>query len=226
MNDAEPFILPKALLFDMDGTLTRPLLDFARIRAEIGVPPGRPILEFIAHMDEPLRSNAQAILDHHEEIAAEQSTLNEGAIALLDWARRRQIGTALITRNSRQSVQTVLRLHRLRLDMIISREDGPIKPDPRPLLMACDRLGAGYDDAWMIGDGSHDIEAANAARLTPRALRGTRWGDGSHDIEAANAAGIRSVWISHRQSRGFAAHPWKTAEGLLEVMSWLESFDD
>jgi FMN phosphatase YigB (HAD superfamily) len=67
--------------------------------------------------------------------------------------------------------------------------------------MACDRLGAGYDDAWMIGDGSHDIEAANAA-------------------------GIRSVWISHRQSRGFAAHPWKTAEGLLEVMSWLESFDD
>ena len=34
---------PRAAIFDMDGTLTRPCLDFSRIREEIGV--SRPILE-------------------------------------------------------------------------------------------------------------------------------------------------------------------------------------
>jgi len=34
----------EAIIFDMDGTLTVPVLDFDRIRSEIGLPAG-PILE-------------------------------------------------------------------------------------------------------------------------------------------------------------------------------------
>jgi HAD superfamily hydrolase (TIGR01509 family) len=198
MNESEQLIRPRALLFDMDGTLTRPLLDFARIRADIGIAPGRPILESIAEMNEPRRSQATAILEQHEETAARQSTLNDGAIEILDWAREQHIGTALITRNSRQSVATVLTRHGLRLDCVIAREDGPIKPDPRPLLIACDRLGVDRQAAWMIGDGLHDIAAANAAQ-------------------------IRSVWISHRAERLFAAVPWKSTSDLIELMVLLDS---
>ena len=40
----DPIRLPRAMLFDMDGTLTRPLLDFPRIKAEMGIGE-RPILD-------------------------------------------------------------------------------------------------------------------------------------------------------------------------------------
>jgi len=198
MGESQQLIRPRALLLDMDGTLTRPLLDFARIRADIGIAPGRPILETIADMDTPRRLEATAILERHEETAARESTLNDGAIEILAWARQRQIGTALITRNSRQSVTTVLFRHGLRLNCVLAREDGPIKPDPQPLLTACDRLGVMPKTAWMIGDGLHDIEAANAAQ-------------------------IRSVWISHRSERSFAATPWKSVSDLIELMAMLNS---
>jgi phosphoglycolate phosphatase-like HAD superfamily hydrolase len=100
--------------------------------------------------------------------------------------------TALITRNSRLSAQTVFRLHQLSMDVIITREDGPFKPSPIPLELACSRLNVKHDEVWMVGDGQHDIEAANAA-------------------------GIRSVWISHGKPRTFDAEPWLTVAGLPEL---------
>ena len=39
--------LPRALLFDMDGTLTEPVIDFAALKAEMGIG-RRPILEAMA----------------------------------------------------------------------------------------------------------------------------------------------------------------------------------
>jgi len=51
--------LPRAVLFDMDGTLTRPMLDFPRIKAEMGIGT-RPILEALAEMDEAARRAAEA----------------------------------------------------------------------------------------------------------------------------------------------------------------------
>ena len=44
-----PTVPPKAILFDMDGTLTAPMLDFPRIKAEMGIGE-RPILEALAEL--------------------------------------------------------------------------------------------------------------------------------------------------------------------------------
>ena len=44
-------ILPAAMLFDMDGTLTVPYFDFDAIRREVGVG-NQPILEAVEKMDE------------------------------------------------------------------------------------------------------------------------------------------------------------------------------
>ncbi|MBV8780079.1 MAG: HAD family hydrolase, partial [Phycisphaerae bacterium] len=41
---------PRALLFDMDGTLTEPLLDFAAIKSEMGIT-HHSILEALEAMD-------------------------------------------------------------------------------------------------------------------------------------------------------------------------------
>ena len=41
--------VPRAVLFDMDGTLTEPMLDFPRSKAEMGIGQ-RPILEALAEV--------------------------------------------------------------------------------------------------------------------------------------------------------------------------------
>jgi HAD superfamily hydrolase (TIGR01509 family) len=192
-----PKDLPRAVLFDMDGTLTEPMLDFPRIKAEMGIGTG-PILESLAQLDESRRTFAEAILLGHEKIAAEQSRLNVGCRELLDWLRSREIPMALITRNSRISAATVTARHGLCFDALITREDGPFKPDPYSLALACDRLGVKHDEAWMVGDGQYDVEAAIAA-------------------------GIRAVWISHGKPRQFSAEPWLTVANLPELIELLRA---
>src|SRR4051812_30802653 len=146
----EPIQCPRAILFDMDGTLTEPMLDFPRIKAEMGIGQ-RPILEALAEMDEQERQRAQTVLARHEEEAAARSTLNSGCRELLDDLASRKILTALITRNSRVSVQTVLGRHRLQIAVLVAREDAPPKPSPEPLRAACRRLGVKESEAWMVG---------------------------------------------------------------------------
>jgi HAD superfamily hydrolase (TIGR01509 family) len=190
-------ILPRAILFDMDGTLTEPMLDFPRIKAEMGIGSG-PILESLAQLDESRRTLAEDVLLKHEKTAAEQSRLNTGCRDLLAWLKSRQIPMALITRNSRISVSTVTALHGLTFDALITREDGPFKPDPFSLTLACGRLGVRPDEAWMVGDGQYDVEAANAAK-------------------------IRAVWISHGKPRHFSAEPWLTVANLPELTKLLQA---
>src|SRR4051794_32597580 len=111
---------PRALLFDMDGTLTEPMLDFEAIKQEMGIA-GKPILETLATLTCEARAAAEAVLHRHEERAATESTLNPGCADLLDWVRRQRIETALITRNSWLSVDRVLSRHGLTFDVLITR---------------------------------------------------------------------------------------------------------
>ena len=165
MRDS-PLILPRAILFDMDGTLTEPMLNFPRIKAEMGIGPG-PILESLAELDESRRRHAEAVLLRHEQIAAENSRLNIGCRELLAWLAAEGIAMALVTQNSRLSADTVTARHGLEIDLLITREDGPFKPSPFPLALACERLGIRCDETWMVGDGQYDVEAAIAAKIAP-----------------------------------------------------------
>jgi HAD superfamily hydrolase (TIGR01549 family) len=201
MKAADPLIFPqaifpRAILFDMDGTLTQPLLDFDLIRRDIGIG-NSPILESIAKMTADDKIIAERILHGHEQRAAEASTLNPGCRELLVWLAQAGVATALVTRNTRQSVDTVFRRHGLHFDICITREDGKFKPDPAPLFLACEKIGVKPADAWMVGDGYHDIEAGVAAR-------------------------IRTVWVSHGGPRTFAAEPAHVVNDLLELRTFLE----
>jgi HAD superfamily hydrolase (TIGR01549 family) len=176
------------------------MLDFPLIKVEMGIGPG-PILESLAQLTGDRRARAEAVLHHHEKIAAENSTLNEGCLDLLRWISSNGISTALITRNSVISASTVFARHRIQMDVVITREDCAFKPSPIPLDLACERLGAAKEQTWMVGDGQHDIESANAA-------------------------GVRCVWISHRKSRAFAALSWKTVADLCELADILRELPE
>src|SRR5258706_16171161 len=128
--------LPKAILFDMDGTITEPMLDFPTIKREMGIG-DRPILEALAEMSAEEKQRAQTVLQRHEEQAAANSDLNAGCREGLAWLHQHQIRVAVITRNSRASAKTVCQKHGLKFEVLIPREDGRFKPDPSPLLEAC-----------------------------------------------------------------------------------------
>src|SRR6266508_4380578 len=98
-NQAERVKRPAALLLDMDGTITEPMLDFPLIKAEMGIG-DRPILEALAELNGAEREAAEEVLLRHEAQAAAESKLNPGCAELLDWAREHGVRTALITRNS------------------------------------------------------------------------------------------------------------------------------
>lgn len=151
-----------AVIFDMDGTLTRAVLDFDQIRAEIGIV-GETILEALAKMDADARRRADEIVARHERDAATGSELQPFAKECLRALRNAGIPVALMTRNSRKSVETVLARHNLVFDHIRTREDGPFKPSPEPVHDICQLLGVPPQNAWVVGDFRYDLECGRAA---------------------------------------------------------------
>ena len=67
-----------AIIFDLDGTLTRPILDFDAIRREIGIEKG-PVWESILQMSPKTRKAAEEILLRHEMDAANNCVLQPNA---------------------------------------------------------------------------------------------------------------------------------------------------
>ena len=152
-----------AVIFDMDGTIIESLIDFAAIRAELGVPPTQGILEAIDAMPPQRRDEAHRKLLQHELEAARRADLIPHAAGTLETIRRAGLKTALLTRNAREAMEMVLRRFNLHFDLAWSREDGPIKPEPVGVLRACRALGVRPKRAACVGDFHYDIIAANAA---------------------------------------------------------------
>ena len=151
-----------AIIFDLDGTLTKPYLDFDAIRREIGIEQG-PILEAIAKMDAGARRDAEVILLRHEWEAAENAALYDGAVETVAECRAKGHGVAILTRNARVAVDYLLAEHGFVFDAIRTREDGAVKPSAEPVLSICRELQADPVQSWMVGDYLFDILSGKAA---------------------------------------------------------------
>ncbi len=150
-----------AVIFDLDGTLTRPYLDFDAIRAEIGIASG-PILEAISGMTPADRSRADAILLRHEWEAAHHGQLHENAVEVVAQIRECH-RVALLTRNTRPIVDYILTTHGFQFDAIRTREDGAIKPSAEPVFSLCEELEASPANSWVVGDYLFDIQSGRSA---------------------------------------------------------------
>ncbi|UCC32488.1 MAG: HAD family hydrolase, partial [Phycisphaerales bacterium] len=159
-NGREP-MNRSAVIFDMDGTLTEPYLDFDALRAEVGVE--GPVLEAMGQMDPASRERAEAALLRYEREAAENATLQDGAVEVIDALRAKGHPIAILTRNARATVDLVLKNHGITVDALRTREDGAIKPSPEPVLSICEELDADPRRSWMVGDYLFDIMSGRAA---------------------------------------------------------------
>lgn len=158
----------KGILFDLDGTLTRPgALDFPSIKAEINCPPDLPILEFIQTRPPGQRSRLLQVLEKREEEAALRSSPNKGAVRCLAALKERGIPMGILTRNSLQSVRScIMNFHGIELtdfSAIITRADALPKPHPHGVHKAAMQMGIPVQELLLVGDFRFDIIAGQAA---------------------------------------------------------------
>jgi HAD superfamily hydrolase (TIGR01509 family) len=153
----------RGVIFDMDGTITVPVLDFRRIRVEMGIGEGRGVLEMMSDLDGAERARAEETLLRHELAAAHASRLNEGVEEALGLLRVMGIKTGILTRNCRQSADIVIAAHGLEFDAVVTREDCLPKPDPDGVRAAARRMGVAPDECLVVGDYEYDVRAGRAA---------------------------------------------------------------
>jgi HAD superfamily hydrolase (TIGR01509 family) len=154
----------RLVIFDLDGTITRPYLDFQVIRKALGNDdPSLLTLDFILGLPPDAQKRAWEIMNGFEDKAAANAEPQDGAIELLHELSRRGVRTAIFTRNSRKSVETVLNKFGVKVDRIIARDDAPPKPDPTAIRDLMRLYGAAAGETVMVGDFALDVEAGKRA---------------------------------------------------------------
>jgi HAD superfamily hydrolase (TIGR01509 family) len=160
----------KHWIFDLDGTLTRPVHDFAAIREMLGLELDSKlgILEQLAEL--PAEKSARLFhkLDAFELELAEAAEASDGAGALLDTLRSREIRRGIVTRNNDINVDATLAAAGLAghfdRSQVITRETGFVpKPEPDGLLHLARCWSVDPSEVVMIGNHLIDVEAGRAA---------------------------------------------------------------
>jgi phosphoglycolate phosphatase len=173
----------RAILFDLDGTLVHTRIDFPRMKAEVlsllaeaGLDPqpyrDLDVLSALAAAA-PLTSDGPDLLRRAEEllvrieldacVGAEEA---EGAAATLAWLQECGVRVGIVTRNSPQAVEQVLRQIPLPHEVLLTRAHTPrVKPDPLHLHLALERLQAVPEYSVMVGDHLMDVQAGQAAGM-------------------------------------------------------------
>jgi phosphoglycolate phosphatase len=176
--------MPRALVFDLDGTLVDSRADIAAStnamlralgRAEL---PLSSILTMIGDGSRALVTRAltatgepptaeavdAAYADfarRYEAEPAARTTLLPGAREVLDCG----LPCAVVTNKPRAITLLVLEALGIdkRLKAVWGGDDGPLKPDPTGVKRVLEAMRVAAHDAWVIGDGPQDVLAGRAA---------------------------------------------------------------
>ncbi len=153
------------VLFDLDGTLTLPVIDFKALREKLGLPlGGGSLIAALAQLPAKERAAKEAVILEAEQQAARLARPNHGAHELVAWLRERGFKTAVVTRNHPDAVEITLKTLNLKFEVILHRLSGvPTKPAPDAVLEALRRLGARPQGALMVGDFVDDVVAGRTA---------------------------------------------------------------
>jgi HAD superfamily hydrolase (TIGR01509 family) len=156
-------------VFDLDGTLTVAVHDFAKIRAMLGLPGGIGILEALEALPPHEAAPLWKRLDDFEYELAGRAVAAEGATTLLNTLARRGATLGILTRNNRLNAERTLGATGLSAffagSSLMTREQSRPKPHPEGICLLLERWGADPSTAVMIGDHQIDIEVGRAAGL-------------------------------------------------------------
>jgi HAD superfamily hydrolase (TIGR01509 family) len=158
----------KGILFDWDGTLTRPgAIDFEAIKREMGCPPDQLILEFLDAQPARFKGRLMAVLDRMEDQAAERSLPNTGVETCLTLLKKEGFLLGILTRNSLSSVSKAFcQFDSIRMDdftAVVTRQSALPKPHPDGVLKGAALMGLSPSELCVVGDFRFDVMAGHAA---------------------------------------------------------------
>lgn len=158
---------PRHWIFDLDGTLTESVHDFAAFKASVGLPVDQPILESLGALAPDRAAEVYDALDRWERGLALQALAAPAALALLTELQEAGCRLGILTRNSREVA--LLTLHAagfaafFEADHVLGRAEAPPKPSPAGVLRLLAAWRAAPADAVMVGDWDFDVMAGRAA---------------------------------------------------------------
>jgi phosphoglycolate phosphatase len=186
---------PRAILFDLDGTLADTAPDLAAavnaLRTERGLAPTpydilRPTASAgargmigaafgLAPGDEGYEALRLQWFDRYQAAMAVHSTLFDGVPELLDGIGASGMAWGIVTNKpARFTDPLVPQIGLAHAACIVSGDTTPhAKPHPAPLLEAARRLGVDPAHCWYVGDDLRDVEAGRAAGMVTVACN---WG--------------------------------------------------
>lgn len=173
-------------VFDLDGTLTIAVHDFAAIRRALGTRDDEDILAHIAALPVHEADAKRAWLLGHERGLALISRPAIGAVALVRSLAARGCRLGILTRNLRELA--LLSLEAIGLADcfdpadVLGREDAPPKPDPAGLHRLAEHWAIEPAQLTMVGDYAYDLACARAAgaQAVLVNLPENRWPDLAH----------------------------------------------
>jgi N-acetyl-D-muramate 6-phosphate phosphatase len=178
---------PRAVLFDLDGTLADTAPDLAAavnwLRTERGLEPTpyavlRPTASAgargmigaafgLAPGDDGYETLRLQWFDRYQSAMAVHSTLFGGVVELLDGIRAAGMEWGIVTNKpARFTDPLVPQIGLTHAGCIVSGDTtGFAKPHPAPLLEGARRLGIAPEHCWYVGDDQRDVEAGRAAGM-------------------------------------------------------------
>ncbi len=159
----------RAFAFDLDGTLIDSQIDFLSLRKELGLVKGEPILEAISSWPADQREQAHKVIHDYEIRGALSSCRIAGACEFLEVLLNLKVPVGIFTRNSRATANWSLERHEIRVDLMVTRDEGNPKPDPQGLFNIAQAFNVKPSELLFVGDYLYDLQAGLRAGV-PTAL--------------------------------------------------------
>ena len=154
-------------IFDLDGTLTEPVHDFALIRKRLDIPDGEDILAHVAALPDPQRQEKTQQLDALEHHYALQAKPAKGVVPFIACLAEQGCTFGIVTRNTRPFAQLSLEAIGIgayfQQRCIIGRDEAQPKPDPHGIETLLNLWNVPASNALMVGDYKYDLLAGRAA---------------------------------------------------------------
>jgi HAD superfamily hydrolase (TIGR01509 family) len=167
MGNSSAILRRNHWIFDLDGTLTLPVHDFAAIRQDLGVPVGADILGYLASLPEAEAYPLQRKLAEIEDELAGRTVAAAGARTLVEHLSRRGARLGVLTRNTRENALRTLEMIGLRPFIspvcVLGRDEALPKPDPDGILKLAAQWETLPATVVMVGDYQFDLQTGRAA---------------------------------------------------------------
>ncbi len=154
------------VLLDWDGVIAETRLDFSGIRNKYFDGRRVPLLEAAERLPRERQMEFHRDVEALEVDGADRATPVPGARELMDWLEVSGLPWGIVSRNCRAAIDlAALRCGITLPPVTLSRDHGPVKPDPEALWLAAEMIAAPPERCVFVGDYIYDLIGGRRAGM-------------------------------------------------------------